>query len=370
MSSRWTVEEAWKWYDSQPWIVGCNYVPSCCINATEIWQEEGFAEVFAVMEREIALAASIGLNSVRMGIPFRVWRVQREGVNARLEQVLALLASHDMTLMPVFFDDCERAPAEHYSLEARLGKQPEPAPGWHGGFAPRFISDSANPTYHFADDPANLPAMAAFVKEIVANHRDDPRILIWDIWNEPGNTGAGGYGGVEKSSAAMAAAFGWARAMQPMQPLTAGCWDYYQDRMTAGRFKPLTSIEALALQLSDVISYHYYGDIAHSLALVESLKEYGRPLFITEWLHRPFQNHVSDHLPLFQREKIACYHWGLVNGKSQTHEPWDWIADWDLDFSQWQHDLYLPDGTPYRPEEIDLFRRLTRATNGTKEMVQ
>lgn len=370
MLSKWSQEQAWAWYENQPWIVGCNYVPSCCINATEIWQEDGFENVFPVMQKEIALAASIGLNSVRMLVPFRLWKVQRTGLLERLERFLELLATHQMTLMPVFFDDCERGPIESYSASVRLGVQPAPEPGWHGGAAPRPRDGSANPSYHLADDTQNWPFMEEFVKEIVAAHRTDPRIVAWDIWNEPGNTGAGGYGGIEKSAEAMASVFGWARAMDPVQPLTAGCWDYYQNRLEGDQFKPLTPIEALAVDLSDVVSYHYYGDYAHSVRLVESLKQYGRPLFITEWLHRPFRNFVHDHLPLFQREKIACYHWGLVNGKTQTHEPWDWIADWDLDFSQWQHDLFRSDGTPYRPDEIDLFHHLTRATNAAKEMMQ
>lgn len=31
-SRRWSVEKAKLWYDAQPWLIGCNYIPSSAIN--------------------------------------------------------------------------------------------------------------------------------------------------------------------------------------------------------------------------------------------------------------------------------------------------------------------------------------------------
>jgi hypothetical protein len=31
-SRKWSVEKAKAWYDAQPWLVGCNYIPSSAIN--------------------------------------------------------------------------------------------------------------------------------------------------------------------------------------------------------------------------------------------------------------------------------------------------------------------------------------------------
>ncbi|WP_320930344.1 exo-alpha-sialidase [Hungatella sp.] len=357
MKKIWTSRQAWDWYGKKTWIVGCNYVPSCSINGIATWQEEGFDQVYDVMKRELSLAAEIGMNSVRMGLPFPVWRDQHDGFMDRLERVLNLLENYHMTMMPVFFDDCGRGPVEYYSPQVQYGTQPEPVPGMHGGYKAAPPIQSSNPTYSMVDEKENWPEMERFVRDIVGQYAKDDRILMWDIWNEPGNSGSAGVGGIDKSIRPMELAFGWAREMEPEQPLTAGCWDYYIDRVEHGRFKPLTPIEQRALELSDVISFHYYGSLENTRKIVECLKKWNRPLFITEWLHRPFGNEVRDLLPYYKEEKIGCYCWGLVNGKNQTHEPWDWIRDWKLDFSRWQHDLFYGDLTPYNETEIEVFKR-------------
>ena len=345
--------------------MGCNYVNNS-INLIETWQEYNFEETYKVMDKELSLAACIGMNSVRMLLPFDVWKYQCKGFLSRFDKFLDLLGSKNMTLMPIFFDDCGRCPEELYTEEIQFGPQPSPVPGCHGGFPPRKKIKSKNPAFHMADIKENWPLMEEFVKEIVGLYAKDHRIIAWDIWNEPGNSGADGVGNVNKSMEIMEKVFNWVREMDPIQPLTAGCWDFYTNYETEGVNRELTPIEKRALELSDVISFHFYGDIERTKELISYLKMYGRPLFITEWLHRPLKNYVSDHLPLFKEERIACYSWGLVNGKTQTHESWYWIKSWPLDFSEWQHDLFKSDGTPYKKEEIKLFRKLTKEANVKK----
>ena len=36
-NSRWTEEKIQEWYDNQPWLVGCNYIPATAINQIEMW---------------------------------------------------------------------------------------------------------------------------------------------------------------------------------------------------------------------------------------------------------------------------------------------------------------------------------------------
>ena len=44
--SPWTKEKAWEWYDAQPWIRGCNYMPASCANRVDQWQTLGARERF------------------------------------------------------------------------------------------------------------------------------------------------------------------------------------------------------------------------------------------------------------------------------------------------------------------------------------
>ncbi len=347
---KWSTEQAWGWHAATPWLVGVNFIPSVCINNIEIWQEEGFEQVLAVMDRELALAQATGFNSVRMQLPFFIWQQQRQGFLQRLARFLDLLEAHGMTMMPIFFDDC-CMPKPVYS-PPYLGKQPDPVPGHHGGTVITPFDGKDAVGYNFVDEPALLPELEEYVRELITAFGQDERIVVWDIWNEPGNSNR-----QSRSLPIMQAAFGWARQLQPRQPLTACCWG--EDSFV--EHKPLLAIEQHAIKLSDVVSFHSYGDLARTQLLIEDLKQYGRPLLITEWLHRPFGNEIATHLPLFKREKIGCYNWGLVNGKTQTHEPWDVLRSQPgLDLSRWQHDLFYGDGTAYDVSEIALIRQLTR----------
>ena len=38
--ARWTAEDANAWYKKQPWLVGCNFIPSTAINQLEMWQAD------------------------------------------------------------------------------------------------------------------------------------------------------------------------------------------------------------------------------------------------------------------------------------------------------------------------------------------
>ena len=69
--------------------------------------------------------------------------------------------------------------------------------------------------------------------------------------------------------------------------------------------------------------------------------------------------------PLFFLERVACWCWGFVVGKTQTNEPWTGMLDQalegkheDLDFTKWLHDLYRPSFYPYDPKELRLIARV------------
>ena len=93
----------------------------------------------------------------------------------------------------------------------------------------------------------------------------------------------------------------------------------------------------------------------------------GRPLFLTEWLHRINHNTIEEVYPLLYITNVSNYCWGFVVGKTQTHEPWPVMwEEWDrgedrgYDFTKWQHDLFRPNLRPYNPREIALIERFNK----------
>ena len=198
------------------------------------------------------------------------------------------------------------------------------------------------------------------VREIVTTYKNDSRICIWDVYNEPG---AGRRTAV--TPPILQRMFDTVRACEPSQPLTAAVWAC-SHLLTKSDSNPHKQIEDIIFANSDLISYHYYGEYATHMRIIKRLKEEGRPIVNTEWLGRIFHNDVFSLFPLFYMEKIGCYNWGFVAGKYQTYEPWD--ATWtayekgelaDIDFTKWFHDLYRPSHHPYDPKEIKLIQEFS-----------
>jgi hypothetical protein len=85
----------------------------------------------------------------------------------------------------------------------------------------------------------------------------------------------------------------------------------------------------------------------------------------TEWLARTTGSLVKTNLPVFARERVGCFNWGLVAGKTNTIYQWkevtssQEIIDLQIGPKIWFHDLLCADGTPYDPMEIEIFKKLT-----------
>src|SRR4029450_3287195 len=77
-AQRWSAERAQRWWAEQPWIVGCNFIPSTAGNQLEMWQAETFDA--KTIERELGFAAGLGLNAVRVYLHDLVWQDDRAGL--------------------------------------------------------------------------------------------------------------------------------------------------------------------------------------------------------------------------------------------------------------------------------------------------
>lgn len=365
MNRRWTEEEIWQWYRSRPWISGFNFIPSGSIKGS-LWmlQEYGHKEAFRDAAREIALAASLKFNSVRVSLPFYLWRVQHDTFFENLDQFLDLLEKHGMTLMPNLFGDC-CVPKEKYQ-DPVLGPQPEPVPGYFGGSDVTPFDDDTqsgetvgyNPA---ADDPEMEPLVHRYIQELSERYGKDPRILIWNVWNEAGNSGR-----LSKSVPMIRKVFGWFREYDVSQPLTADIWGAGAEHPYGWLKKPgiYADVEREMIELSDIITFHFYGDYTHSRQYIQILKQFNRPLINTEWLHRPFRSLIQTHMPLWKKEGVGSYFFGFVNGKSQFNFVWEFIKNLpDIDTSLWMHDIFHDDFTPYDPEEIEVIRQCNEDKN-------
>ena len=93
---------------------------------------------------------------------------------------------------------------------------------------------------------------------------------------------------------------------------------------------------------------------------VVSLQGYKRPIFCTEYMARPRGSTFEAILPIAQKYKVAAYNWGFVACKSQTIYPWDsWQKAYTAEPSVWFHDVFRPDGSPYRATETTFIRKIT-----------
>ena len=197
------------------------------------------------------------------------------------------------------------------------------------------------------------------MREIITRYKDDDRVLIWDLYNEPGSGMRD-----EITKPHIQRFFEIAREVDPIQPVTAGAWCIREVD------EPLRWVEQFALDNSDIISYHSYALYSSNVQVIRKLKKYGRPIICTVWLARTLHNTVQEMYPLFYVEKIGCFNWGLVAGKYQTYEPWNTIWEqydrgqyYNEDFTKWFHDLYRPNHRPYDPFEIELMQTLAKAAD-------
>jgi hypothetical protein len=355
MNRKWTEKEIWEWYNARPWITGCNYIPSVAINGIEFWQEYRHGEIFREVGKEISLAASIGFNSFRLVFPFVIWQHNREIFFRHIDEFFDLCSHHNITVMPVLFGDC-CVPKNKYK-PGHLGPQPEPIPGYFGGSVLTPFDGTSEIGWNPTDESEMKPIMEEYIRSLAKKYGKDNRIIIWNIWNEAGNSNR-----ETRSQKDIENIFTWFREEDVDQPLTADIWCGGIDNPDGYLSKPgiYTEIEKYVANLSDIITFHYYGDYIHTRKFIEILRGYGRPIINDEWLHRPMRSLIQTHLPLFKRENVGSYMFGFVNGKTQHNFVWEFLKNRkDMDVDLWMHDIFYDNFLPYDEEEI----RVIKETN-------
>lgn len=324
----WTATQANDWYKNKGWLRGCDFIPSTAINQLEMWQAETFDT--ATINRELGWAESIGMNTMRVYLHHLAWEIDTAGFKERMSQYLSIADKHGISTIFVFFDDC-------WNPTYQAGKQPDPKPGVHNSGWVRDPGDLIH------QDTTLVITLEKYVKDVLKTFANDKRIVLWDLYNEPGNSGY-----ENKSMPLLKKVFAWGREVNPSQPLSAGVWNLR-----------LGDLNKYQVENSDVITYHnYQNDTLHRQCL-DTLVRYGKPMLCTEYMARKHRSRFDNIMPMLKEKNVAAINWGLVSGKTNTIYAWDEPIPDGSEPKLWFHDIFRKDGTPYKVEEVNLIRSLT-----------
>jgi hypothetical protein len=325
----WTTKEAARWYQAKGWLRGSNFIVSSAVNQLEMWQAATFDP--AGIDRELGAAESIGLNCMRVFLHHVAWQTDPQGFKQRMKEYLSLADKHHILTIFVFFDDC-------WNEEYHAGQQPAPKPGVHNS---GWLRD---PGKRYYDEPLLVDTLKSYVQDVLTTFGADPRILLWDLYNEPGNSGYG-----VKSLTLLKKVFIWARQVAPSQPLSSGVWNEKHE-------KELTAFQKAN---SDIITYHNYEDSLHHLKMIHHLQELKRPLICTEYMARPTGSTFFTIMPMLKENNVGAINWGLFDGKTNTKYAWSTPVPDGSEPALWFHEIFRKDGTPYDPKEARLIKSLT-----------
>jgi hypothetical protein len=346
---QWTVERARSWWSDQPWLVGCNFIASTAVNQLEMWQAATFD--VETIGRELGWAADLGFNIARVYLHDLLWEDDADGFVSRIDRFLGVADQNGIRVAFVLFDDV-------WNPEPAAGPQPEPHPGRHNS---RWVqSPGLGALRAYREDSALRNRLKRYVTGVITRFAGDDRVVIWDLYNEPG-----GYPSPLAEPVGtqclplLRDVFDWARGVSPTQPLTSGLWWSPVEPVPA-------TIATTQLERSDVVSFHHYGAVNELSEICARLrKDTERPLLCTEYMARDLESRFDTHLPVFRNLGIGAISWGLVSGKTQTIHPWwSWFdEEAKPEPDVWFHDVLRPDGTPFDETEVEFLRNLLKGND-------
>ena len=258
---------------------GANYVPSYAHNDIQIWVDYDPT----VVDRELVCAGKLKLNCVRVFLHVAAYERDPQRFLNNFESFLGLCEKHRMRMMPVLFDSCCGPP----SLEKYRDKDWVACPG----------QDRL--------DKEHWPALEKYVRDVVGGHKDDKRVVMWDVMNEPTCTPF--YQkeeGKKLIHAFVRRALDRVKAQKPSQPRTVGL-----------RFSSQLS---LVQDQVDVLAFHNYErDLREDIQKAREIgRRLGKPVIVNEVVMRP-QQPFHFAMPILREEKIGWVFWELMLGKTQ-----------------------------------------------------
>lgn len=289
-SDRWSVKKASSWQQKVGWKAGANFAPSTAVNELEMFQAATFD--LNTIDRELGYAENLGMGVIRVFLHNLLWTQDSTGFLHRLDQFLAVADKHHISVMFVLFDSC-------WLPNPVLGPQPAPIPGVHNS---QWVQA---PGYDILHDKVQFDKLELYVHGVVSHFKHDSRVLAWDFWNEPDNSGYSD----ELIQPLLQKVAKWVRAADPSQPLTTPVW-------TNPASPDYTPFQRVQMDNSDVISFHIYDNAANTQTAIANFQAYeeGRPVICTEYMARTAGSTFEPHLEIMRDANVIAINWGLVSG--------------------------------------------------------
>jgi hypothetical protein len=153
--------------DDLTWLRGVNYVPTYASN--DIGTLVDYDP--AVVERELGYAGAAGFNGVRLFLHWLPWLHNQSAFFAATDHFLAAAHARGLAVLLVVLDSC-------------FGDV-NPDVSWIVNGTYRNFTWIPNPGPRMVGDPASWVALDWYVTSLVGRYAGDPRLLGWDVMNEP-----------------------------------------------------------------------------------------------------------------------------------------------------------------------------------------
>jgi hypothetical protein len=326
--SRWSNEKAKKYMASLGVIKGVNYIPSYCVSYIEMWHH--FKE--DVIYRELRYAKRFGFNSLRIFVAACQWESRREIIQEKLNTFLDWCKELGFTVMLTLQPNTYMLPNND------LHPEEDPfiinfKPGCHDGSWTYKGAQIFDCNGKWIESKENI---CKFVCDIISSYGQDKRVTFWDLYNECHTS----------NIPLQELVFSCARSQNPIQPLTA-CWNALDiSDITTFHCYATPGVEVLDPDLPGIHEMSFSGEINRA-------KSTGRPILCTECLARTFKSEMTGFLPVYRKERIGFYIWGLCAGSAQYHFPWDWPIG-SPEPKRWFHCVMYPDGSFYDQTEYEM----------------